>query len=301
MSLRTDFPELRIGNLCELFGYTKQAYYQSVSRKCELTSQDDVTLELVKEIRKEMPRLGTRKILYILQEQYHVDIGRDHLFDIMRDNGLLSRKRKMKYKTTYSGHNLRTYPNAIADLVPSRPNEVWVSDITYIIFGYTFRFLFLITDAYSKKIVGWKYSDNLFTDSAIDALKMALRQRKGKEPLIHHSDRGTQYCASKYIAMLKKNGIMPSMTEGGDPRENGIAERVNGILKQEFIEQSDDITMENASKKIARIIDIYNNRRPHLSLGMLTPAQAHTMTGEQNRLWKVYYRKHHDEESEKNH
>lgn len=295
MSLRTDFPGLQIGKLCELFGYTKQAYYQSVSRKCMAEGEDDIILELVKAIRKEMPKLGTRKIQYILTERYCMTVGRDHLFDIMRDNGLLSRKRKMKYKTTYSAHNLRTYPNAIADVVPSRPNEIWVSDITYIIFGYTFRFLFLITDAYSKKIVGWKYADTLMTSNAIEALRMALRQRKGREHLIHHSDRGTQYCASKYIAVLKKNGILPSMTEGGDPRENGVAERVNGILKQEFIEQCDDMTMENAEKKIAKIIEIYNNKRPHLSLGMLTPAQAHLMTGEQNRLWKAYY--HHNNSS----
>lgn len=299
MSLRTDFPELQIGNLCELFGYTKQAYYQNISRKCVAESEDDLVLQLVQDIRKIMPKLGTRKILHILREKYSIDIGRDHLFDIMRDNGLLFRKRKLTYKTTYSGHNLRTYPNAIVDVVPSRPNEVWVSDITYIIFGYTFRFLFLVTDAYSKKIVGWKYSSNLLTDSALEALDMALKQRKGKQPLIHHSDRGTQYCASKYIAALKKHGILPSMTESGDPRENSIAERVNGILKQEFIEQLDDMTMDNAEEKIRRIISIYNNQRPHLSLGMLTPSQAHKMTGTQNRLWKAYYHNNMTEDSEK--
>lgn len=292
MSLHTDFPALRIGSLCELFGYTKQAYYQNVTRRCASESNDDLILQLVKDIRKEMPKLGTRKIQYLLRQRYSQEVGRDHLFDLMRDNGLLFHKRKIKYRTTYSAHNLRTYPNAIADVVPSRPNEIWVSDITYIVFGYTFRFLFLITDAYSKKIVGWRYSDNLFADRAIEALQMALRQRKKKEALIHHSDRGTQYCASKYIAFLKKHKIIPSMTEGGDPRENGIAERVNGILKQEFIEQLNDITPENAESKIGQIIEIYNNKRPHLSLGMLTPAQAHTMTGEQNRLWKVYYHNH---------
>lgn len=289
MSLHTDFPQLRISKLCELFGYTKQAYYQNISRKCGNESQDDIVLQLVIEIRKEMPKLGVRKILYLLKQRYDIHIGRDHLFDIMRKNGLLSRKYNRKCKTTYSNHNLRTYPNAIINVVPLRPNEIWVSDITYIIFGHTFRFLFLITDAYSKKIVGWKYSSTMDAKNAIKALKMALKQRKTKESLIHHSDRGTQYCARKYIATLKKHDIIPSMTESGDPRENGIAERVNGILKQEFIEQLDDITIENAEQKINKIISIYNNQRPHLSLGMHTPAQAHTMTGEQNRLWKVYY------------
>ena len=127
---------------------------------------------------------------------------------------------------------------------------------------------------------------------------MALKQRKGKQPLIHHSDRGTQYCASKYIAALKKHGILPSMTESGDPRENSIAERVNGILKQEFIERLDDMTIDNAEEKIGKIIAIYNNQRPHLSLGMLTPSQAHKMTGEQNRLWKAYY--HHNNAANSN-
>lgn len=166
-------------------------------------------------------------------------------------------------------------------------------------FGYEFRFLFLITDAYSRKIVGWKYADNLLTENAIDALKMALRQRQSRLPLIHHSDRGTQYCAGKYIATLKRHKIQPSMTDHGDPRENGVAERVNGILKNEFIAYQSDFSIENAEKRIAEIIRIYNGSRPHLSLGMLTPNEAHCMTGEQNRLWKVYYRCKKDDNYEK--
>lgn len=300
MSLRTDFPELHIGRLCELFGVTKQAYYQSISRKCNAESNDDFVLQLVMDIRRQMPRLGTRKIQHILKARYAVDVGRDHLFDLMRDNGMLYRTRKQRYSTTFSRHNMRTYPNLIKGIVPMRPNEIWVSDITYIVFGYEFRFLFLITDAYSKKIVGWKYADNLLTENAIDALKMAQRQRKSKLSLIHHSDRGTQYCAGKYIATLKRFKIQPSMTELGDPRENGVAERVNGILKNEFIVHQNDFSINNAEKRIAEIIRIYNDSRPHLSLGMLTPNEAHIMTGEQNRLWKVYYRNKNDDNYENN-
>ena len=299
MSLRTDFPELQVGRLCELFGMTKQAYYQSISRKCDAESNDELILQLVMDIRRQMPRLGTRKILHILRERYAVDVGRDHLFDLMRDNGLLYRTRKRHYNTTFSRHNMRTYPNLIKEIVPMRANEIWVSDITYIVFGYEFRFLFLITDAYSRKIVGWKYADNLLTENAIDALKMALRQRQSRLPLIHHSDRGTQYCAGKYIATLKRHKIQPSMTDHGDPRENGVAERVNGILKNEFIAYQSDFSIENAEKRIAEIIRIYNGSRPHLSLGMLTPNEAHCMTGEQNRLWKVYYRCKKDDNYEK--
>lgn len=289
MSLRTDFPELQVGMLCELFGMTKQAYYQNINRKYDLESQDEFILQLVREIRRQMPRIGTRKIQHILREDYSVEVGRDHLFDLLRDNKLLYRIRKRNFNTTFSKHNLRTYPNLAKEVIPTRPNEIWVSDITYIVFGCEFRFLFLITDAYSKKIVGWRYADNLLTDRAIEALNMALKQRKSKESLIHHSDRGTQYCAGKYIAKLKQHKIMPSMTENGDPKENGVAERVNGILKNEFIEHLEDFTLENAEKKIAKVIEIYNNSRPHLSLGMLTPNQAHTLSGQLNRLWRVRY------------
>lgn len=299
MSLRTDFPELQVGKLCELFGVTKQAYYQNINRKYDLESQDEFILQLVREIRRQMPRIGTRKIQHILREDYSVEVGRDHLFDLLRDNKLLYRIRKRNFNTTFSKHNLRTYPNLAKEVIPTRPNEIWVSDITYIVFGYEFRFLFLITDAYSKKIVGWRYADNLLTDRAIEALNMALKQRKSKESLIHHSDRGTQYCAGKYIAKLKQHKIMPSMTENGDPKENGVAERVNGILKNEFIEHLEDFTLENAEKKIAKVIEIYNNSRPHLSLGMLTPNQAHTLSGQLNRLWRVRY-SHNDTQNPEN-
>ncbi len=298
MSLRTDFPQLQVGKLCELFGVTKQAYYQSINRKCDIESQDEFILQLVREIRRKMPRIGTRKIQHILREDYTLEVGRDHLFDLLRNNRLLYRIRKRNFNTTFSKHNLRTYPNLAKEVVPMRPNEIWVSDITYIAFGYDFRFLFLITDAYSKKIVGWRYADNLLTDRAIEALIMALKQRKSKEFLIHHSDRGTQYCASRYIAKLKRHKIMPSMTENGDPRENGVAERVNGILKNEFIDHLDDFTLENAEKKIAEVIEIYNNSRPHLSLGMLTPNQAHAMSGQLNRLWKVKYHQYNTQDPE---
>lgn len=298
MSLRTDFPQLQVGKLCELFGVTKQAYYQSISRKCDIESQDEFILQLVREIRQKMPRIGTRKIQHILREDYTLEVGRDHLFDLLRNNRLLYRIRKRNFNTTFSKHNLRTYPNLAKEVVPMRPNEIWVSDITYIAFGCDFRFLFLITDAYSKKIVGWRYADNLLTDRAIEALNMALKQRKSKESLIHHSDRGTQYCASRYIAKLRRYKIMPSMTENGDPRENGVAERVNGILKNEFIDHLDDFTLENAEKKIAEVIELYNNSRPHLSLGMLTPNQAHAMSGRLNRLWKVKYHQNNTQEPE---
>lgn len=142
MSLRTDFPELQVGKLCELFGVTKQAYYQNINRKYDLESQDEFILQLVREIRRQMPRIGTRKIQHILREDYSVEVGRDHLFDLLRDNKLLYRIRKRNFNTTFSKHNLRTYPNLAKEVIPTRPNEIWVSDITYIVFGCEFRIFF---------------------------------------------------------------------------------------------------------------------------------------------------------------
>lgn len=291
--MRTDFPWLRVDYLCELFGYSTQAYYQSLNRKHLSSVQEDMVLETVKEIRAMMPRIGVRKLQYMLAKNYGLEIGRDRLFDILRMAGMLAKPRRNRTRTTFSKHHFHIYPNAIIDVVPSRPNEIWVSDITYILMGDKFYYLYLITDAYSKKIVGWKFSDTLFTINAVEALKMAIRQCESTRGLIHHSDRGTQYCASKYIALLKKHGIMPSMTENGDPRQNAIAERVNGILKKEFIELA-DLTEDNAEAKLKDIINIYNSKRPHLSLGYFTPEEAHHMNGELIRLWKPYYYKSND-------
>lgn len=295
-SLRADDSCLKTSDLCELFGRTKQAYYKSVSQKCEKESNDDLIVLLAKDIRKDMPMIGAKKIHHMIKTNYGLAVGRDHLFELMRNNGMLSCKRKKRCKTTYSGHGLYTYPNAVSDIVPTRPNEIWVSDITYIFFGDKFRYLFLITDAYSKKIIGWVYSETMQAENAIAALKMAIKQRTGCEPLIHHSDRGAQYCASQYIALQKQYGIQPSMTENSDPRENGIAERVNGILKQEFLDPL-KLTPTNAKRMIAKAIDTYNNKRPHLSLGMHTPSEAHTMTGNQTRLWKTNYKSHKTQEN----
>ena len=288
-----DYPWLGVDYLCGLFGCSKQAYYQSLNRKSLTSVQEDMILESAKEIRAVMPRVGVRKMQYMLSRNYGLEIGRDRLFGILRSAGMLAKPRRKRTRTTYSNHHFPVYPNLIADVVPSRPNEIWVSDITYILLGDRFYYLYLITDAYSKKIVGWKFSDNLLAANAIAAVKMALRQCDDTKGLIHHSDRGSQYCASKYIAMLKRHKMMPSMTEHGDPRENAIAERVNGILKKEFIELA-DLTQDNAEKRLRQIINTYNSIRPHLSLGYFTPDQAHLMSGKQTRLWRPYYSKYSD-------
>lgn len=225
--------------------------------------------------------------------RYHqtCHIGRDRLFDLLRKEGMLIRKRKRKKRTTYSDHHMRVYPNAVTDVIPVRPNEIWVSDITYLQYLDKDYYLFLVTDAYSHKIVGWTLSDNMKVNNAVQALRMALRQRKDKNHLIHHSDRGSQYASYKYMRLLKRNGIMPSMTENGDPRENAIAERVNGILKEEFFKYM-QLTENNIDKEIANAITNYNTRRIHYSIGLMTPEEAHRSTGKLDRMWKKYpYRK----------
>lgn len=257
--------------LCGLFGRSKQAFYQHHRKADENRIDKERILLHIREIRDNLPGCGVRKIHEILR-RYHqtCHIGRDRLFDLLREEGMLIRKRKRKKRTTYSDHHMRVYPNAVTDVIPVRPNEIWVSDITYLQYLDKDYYLFLVTDAYSHKIVGWTLSDNMKVNNAVQALRMALRQRKDKNHLIHHSDRGSQYASYKYMRLLKRNGIMPSMTENGDPRENAIAERVNGILKEEFFKYM-QLTENNINKEIANAITNYNTRRIHYSIGLMAP------------------------------
>lgn len=285
-------PSLRMDVLCGLFGRSKQAFYQHHRKADENRIDKERILLHIREIRDNLPGCGVRKIHEMLR-RYHqpCHIGRDRLFDLLREEGMLIRKRKRKKRTTYSDHHMRVYPNAVRDVIPVRPNEIWVSDITYLQYLDKDYYLFLVTDAYSHKIVGWTLSDNMRVNNAVQALRMALRQRKDKNHLIHHSDRGSQYASYKYMRLLKRNGIMPSMTENGDPRENAIAERVNGILKEEFFKYM-QLTENNIDKEIANAITNYNTRRIHYSIGLMTPEEAHRSTGKLDRMWKKYpYRK----------
>lgn len=215
-------------------------------------------------------------------------MGRDAFFELLKANGLLIRRRRCRARTTFSCHRFRRYQNLINKLVPERANELWVSDITYIRIGQGFAYLSLVTDAYSRKIIGFFLSHDLSTDGCLNALRMALATRMTDQPLIHHSDRGIQYCSEAYTNLLKRNGIAISMTQSGNPRDNAIAERVNGILKMELLRENyGDIS--TAYKSIKQAIDIYNTLRPHSSLNMLTPENAHARTGELKRKWRNYY------------
>jgi transposase InsO family protein len=182
-----------------------------------------------------MPRLGTRKLHYMLQE-YDIRVSRDRLFDILRENRMLVKRRKRYNVTTNSKHWMKKYPNLIRGFNFQNPNQLWVSDITYITIEGSFAYLSIITDAYSRKIMGHCLSQNLASEGSITALKIALSENQtNRYDLIHHSDRGIQYCCKEYVKLLKENNIRISMTENGDPYENALAERVNGILKDEWL------------------------------------------------------------------
>lgn len=279
--------------LCSLFGKTRQAYYKKNKGNFKEQINNDLIITLVKKVREKQKRLGARKLLHIISRELPEEqlIGRDAFFDLLRKHELLVRKRKTRVTTTNSYHWLHKYPNLIREFVPLRPNHLWVSDITYIKTETGFLYLFLITDAYSRKIIGWRLAETMEAKHAVQALLMAISQLPADNmELIHHSDRGIQYCSFKYVGHLQKHNIKISMTENGNPYENAIAERVNGILKSEWLY---DIPLKNyiqANKVIKPVIYTYNSERPHSSIEWLTPQEAHSKAGELKRLWKSYKR-----------
>lgn len=219
-------------------------------------------------------------------QQQGLKIGRDYLFGLMRDHGLLIRKRKRKPITTNSRHWMKKYSNLIKELHIDRPEQVWVSDITYIQLKSKLGYLSLITDAYSKRIVGWCFRDDLSTQGCKEALEMALSSRKYPyQPLIHHSDRGTQYCSKMYTDILIAKGIAISMTENGDPYENPVAERINETLKEEFDLHQSLQGVKQTQLKIKADVHTYNTLRPHASCDFLTPDQAHKQQGDMRKRW----------------
>lgn len=236
-------------------------------------------------------RCGAKKLHLMLQpffKKQHIKLGRDAFFRLLEYYDLLIRKRKFKPLTTDSKHFFYKYPNLTTDLRLSRAHQLWVSDITYIPVAGEFAYLSLVTDAYSRKIVGFYLSENMTANACAQALKMAINQKPPNAATIHHSDRGIQYCSNQYINMLNQHHIIISMTKNGDPYENAIAERVNGILKQEYLPPFfNDLTQ--ARKDIAKAVLTYNHHRLHASIDMMTPDQAHTQTGTLIKTWKSRY------------
>jgi len=288
--MKQDFPKLGIKSLCRLFGRTRHAYYDHQWRVQDQGLKDEIVLQHVLNIRKKQNKIGTLKLHFMLQkplEQHGMKIGRDYLFELMREHGLHIRSRKRKAVTTNSRHWMHKYNNLIKGLIINRPEQVWVSDITYIQLRKQWGYLSLITDAYSKKIMGWALRKDLSAQGCIDALDMAIADRKYPQTkLIHHSDRGSQYCSKGYVDLLTDGNIAISMTENGDPYENAIAERVNGILKAEFDLYGAQTGLRETTRKIRDNIQTYNQIRPHASCDYLTPEQAHLKHGELKKRWK---------------
>lgn len=225
-------------------------------------------------------------------DRLNIKIGRDALFDLMASEHMLVQRRKRKHITTNSNHWYRKYPNLIRGITPDGPNQLWVSDITYIKTQREFLYLFLITDAYSKKILGYRLAKNLDSVHAVNSLQDAVKSTcQPVTGLIHHSDRGIQYCSKEYTDLLNKHSILISMTENSDPLDNAIAERVNGILKDEYLNVEILKQSDLDTEKLKNAIEKYNKLRPHLSCQMLTPEMAHASKGVLKRKWKNYYRK----------
>lgn len=281
--------------MCLLFGLTRQAYYQHFWQKQEIGFEQYLVLSQVKAIRERHPRMGTRKLLELLCPfllEHQIKMGRDALFDLLATHELLVRRRKGRVYTTNSHHWLRKYPNLIRDFVPTRSNQLWVSDITYWKIETGYVYISLITDAYSHKIVGYQVAENLEAIESIQALQMAISQLK-EDPweLVHHSDRGLQYCSSDYVKILQANQIQISMTENGDPRENAVAERVNGILKDEYLSCYSVENLAKAKELLKDVIELYNEERPHMSINNKTPSHIYSTNQQTKKLWKTYYKR----------
>ena len=296
--MKQDHPRTGMVVLCRLFGKTRHAYYDALWRKENSLVKEDVILQEVINIRKELPALGTRKLHYVLQPRlasHKISIGRDYLFDLLAEHKLLVRRRKRKVITTDSRHWMRKYSNLIKPISVTRPEQIWVSDITYIRMINQWGYLSLITDAYSRKIMGYSFRNDLAAEGCIEALKMALNNRIYNEQVIHHSDRGSQYCSHQYVNLLLENNIGISMTENGDPYENALAERMNGIIKTEFNLYNSQLGFEQTDSLIGKSINAYNSLRPHASCDYMTPDETHLKSGQLNKRWKNYNRNYNYE------
>lgn len=292
--MRQDYPSLGIKVLCRLFGRTRHAWYDYQWRLKDTGLKEDIILQHVIDIRKDLPRVGTLKLHHMIAPKllsHGISVGRDCLFDLMREHGLYIRRRKRRVITTDSRHWMHKYPNLIKDLEVSRPEEVWASDITYIRMNSGWAYLSLITDLYSHRVMGYCLRKDLSAQGCIEALKMALAHRMYNQPLIHHSDRGSQYCSREYVDLLIQNKVAVSMTENGDPYENAVAERMNGILKSEFDLYSSQKGLFETQQRVGYSIIAYNQIRPHDSCDRLTPGQAHLCSGPLQKRWKKRKRK----------
>lgn len=267
-----------VRHLCQIHGISRQAYYKHQKSEERRVIGEDLVVQLVRQERKQQPMIGGKKLYHLHRSTFRKldgGIGRDRLFAILRKHGLLVHCKRRYIRTTQSHHRFRVYRNLIGDLKINRSNQVFVSDITYLSLSDRFCYLSLITDVYSRKIVGYQLSLSLSIEGSVKALKMALKQVKCSDGLIHHSDRGIQYCSRPYTEVLKAYGVQISMTEQNHVYENALAERVNGILKTEYLLDCPFKSYEQACHAVAEAIKTYNEKRPHMSIGMEIPAQRY--------------------------
>ena len=284
-----------------MFGVPKQAYYQHDESKVLLkAAQEAFVLEYIRAIRKKDPGMGGQKIWYMYRRDFdgNKPVGRDRFADIVDRHNLKVRLKVRRPRTTDSTHGLPTYPNIIKDFIPEGSNQLWVSDITYITiwidsYHYAHCFLSLILDAYTEEIVGWSVGPSLSTKYPVEALQLALKRIEGIEniSLIHHSDRGCQYASSEYVQLLKDHNIRISMTETGDPKDNAQAERINNTMKNELLKGVRFTSMEDVIAAVSKAVGFYNNERPHMSISMMTPAQAAFCEGTIEKMWVSYREK----------
>jgi transposase InsO family protein len=264
--------------MCDYFQYTRAAYYKSVQEQEKDSFSESLILDMIHRERHLQPRLGGKKLYWILCSEIHQiapHLGRDKFFDLLRKYDMLVERKRQYHKTTHSYHHFHKYGNLIKELSVSRPNQVWASDITYLRTEKGFVYLSLLTDMYSRKIVGWSLSESLSIEGCVSALKTALKENPLQDSLIHHSDRGVQYCSHDYVKTLNKNKIKISMTEENHCYENAMAERVNGILKDEYLLDGIFRDFAHAKKSCQQAIELYNNYRPHWALKLKTPQQVH--------------------------
>ena len=298
---------LAVALVVRLFGRCRQAFYQSKADIEKEVEHERKAIEAVREIRGDDPGIGGYKLWLMLISMFGRGFvpGRDRFFVLLRRKGLMLPKPKPRH-TTNSNHRYHKWKNLVKGFVPTAANQLWVADITYIaLAGGDVCYLHLITDAYSHKIVGWALARTLKAAISMEALKMAIEQAvamRGGESLkglIHHSDRGVQYCCDAYVAMLQAHDISISMTEDYKPTDNAVAESVNGKIKVESVYRMSFNSFEHAYRVIERFIHFYNYRRPHMSIGYKIPAVAHLEQGEQKRMWKnkIYPKKETENEN----
>lgn len=259
----------------------------------EISFEQELIINEVLQIRQNHRRMGGRKLYELLEPfmiEHQIKMGRDALFNLLAAHHLLVRKRKRNVHTTHSFHWLRKYPNLIKGFVPTKANQLWVSDITYWKTETGFLYISLITDAFSHKIVGYQVAETLEAAVSVQALEMALKDlTQPIEGLVHHSDRGVQYCSSEYVKLLQAHAIQISMTESGDPLENAIAERINGIIKDEYLDCYQVKNVTEAKALLKEVVQLYNDERPHMSIGNMKPSQIHLTNQKTDKLWKNYY------------